>query len=84
MRKFIKELWPLTPVRISYQLNILRLNEGNLTKFPIFIDIHKLWIGIVMHQLVQIYSRAYMTFKSCKNIVSAPYYKNGWMELDKL
>ena len=30
MCTFTKELWPLTPVRISYQLNILRMNEVNL------------------------------------------------------
>ena len=30
MCAFIKELWPLTTVRITYQLNILRLNEVNL------------------------------------------------------
>ena len=58
----IKELWPLTPVRISYQLNILRMNEVNLIKFCIRIDIDKqYWIGIVMHQL-EIYNRA-MVFK---------------------
>ena len=32
MCKFIKELWPLINVRISYQLNILRVNKGNFDK----------------------------------------------------
>ena len=60
---FIKELWPLTGVRISYQLNILRMNEVNLIKFCICIDIEKqYWVGNVTHQLVQIYSRV-MVFK---------------------
>ena len=53
--KFIKELWPLTRVIVSYPLNISRLNEGNLIKFCIWIDIDKLWVGIIMHQLVKIY-----------------------------
>ena len=48
----------MTPVRISYQLNILRMNEVNLIKFCIFIDIDKhYWVGIVMHQFVQIYKK---------------------------
>ena len=64
MCKFIKELWPLTRVRVLFWLNILRLNEGNLIKFCKWIDIDKLWVGIVMHQLVQIYNR-YMAFESC-------------------
>ena len=62
--KFIKELWPLISVRFSYPLNISRLNEGNWIKFCTWIDIDKLWVGIVMHQLVQIYNR-FMAFKSC-------------------
>ena len=62
--KFIKELWPLTRVRILYRLNISRLNEGNLIKLCIWIDIDKLWVGIVMHQSVQIHNRV-MTDKSC-------------------
>ena len=62
--KFIKELWSFTRVKISYPLNISRLNEGNLIRFCIWIDIDKLWFGIVMHQLVQIYNRV-MVFKSC-------------------
>ena len=62
MCTFIKELWPLTPVRISFQLNILRINEVNLIKFCIDID-KQYWVGIVMHQLVQIYNRV-MVFKS--------------------
>ena len=63
MCTYIKELWPLTPVRISYQLNIFRLNEGNLIKHCICLDIDKQnWVGIVMHQLVQIYNRV-MVFK---------------------
>ena len=63
MCTFIKELWPLTPVRISYQLNILRMIEVNLIKFCICIDIDKqYWVGIVMHQVVQIFNRV-MVFK---------------------
>ena len=62
--KLIKQLWPLTCVRILYRLNISRLNEGNLIKFYICIDIDKLWVGIVMHQLMHMYNRV-MTFKSC-------------------
>ena len=55
MCKFIEELWPLTRIRISYQLNILRMNEVNLIEFCICIDIDRqYWVGIVMHQLVQI------------------------------
>ena len=43
--------------RLSYQLNILRENEMNTIKFCICIDIDKqYWVGIVMHQLVQIYT----------------------------
>ena len=61
---FIKELWPLTHIRILYWFNMSRLNEGNLIKFCIWIDIDKLCVGIVMHQLVQIYNRE-MVFKSC-------------------
>ena len=65
MCTFLKESLPLTPVRISYQLNILRMNEVNLIKFCICIDIDKQYlVGIVMHQLVQIYNRV-MAFKSC-------------------
>ena len=61
----------------------IRLNEENLIKFGKCIDIDKLWVGIVMHQLVQICNRI-MVFKSSKSFVSALYYKNEWMELDKL
>ena len=55
--------------------NFIRLNEGNSIKFCICIDIDKLWVGIVMHQLVQIYNRV-MVFKSCYNVVTALFYKN--------
>ena len=56
MCKLINELWPLNYVRISEQLNVLKLNEGNSIKFG--------WVGIVMYQLVQIYNKV-MVFKSC-------------------
>ena len=56
MCKLINELWPLNHVRISEQLNVLKLNEGNSIKFG--------WVGIVMYQLVQIYNKV-MVFKSC-------------------
>ena len=42
--KFIKELWPLTHVRFLYPLNISRMNEGNLIKFCIWIDVDKLLV----------------------------------------
>ena len=43
----------MTCVRISYWLN-----EGILIKLCIWIDIDKLLVGIVMHQLVQIIKKA--------------------------
>ena len=64
LHKFIKQLCPLSHVRISNQLNTLRLNEGTLTKFCICIDINKFRVGVVMHQMVQIYNQV-MVFKSC-------------------
>ena len=57
MRKFIKVMALECQVRISFRLNILRLKERNLIKFCIRIDIDKLWVGIVMHHLVQVYNR---------------------------
>ena len=38
-RLFITELWPLNNIRISFPLNILRMNEWSLTKFCLCIDI---------------------------------------------
>ena len=46
---FKEELWPLTCVRISYRLNILRLNEKNVIQIYILINIDKLMVGIGMH-----------------------------------
>ena len=40
--KFVKELWPLIDVRISFPLNILRANGQNFIKFCICIDIYKI------------------------------------------
>ena len=47
--KFIKELWPLTGVRKSYQL---KTEERNLIFFCIWID--KLWVGIVFASIFRI------------------------------
>ena len=35
--KCLKELWPLTNVRISFPLNILGMNGWNLTKFVLIL-----------------------------------------------
>ena len=61
-------------------LNFIRLNEGNSIKFCICIDIDKLWVVIVMYELVEIYKRV-MVFKSCYNFVTAPFYINEWWNL---
>ena len=75
MCTFIKELWPLSPVRISYQLNILRINDVNLIKFCICIDIDKqYWMGIVMHKLVQFITELWSL--NHVRIFYAPYYEN--------
>ena len=68
----------MTCVRISYWLN-----EGILIKLCIWIDIDKLLVGIVMHQLVQIYKKSY-AFLIMLELLFAPYNKNKWMELGKL
>ena len=39
--KFVTELWPLIDARILFFHNILRMNEHNLTKFCIHINIDK-------------------------------------------
>ena len=44
---FIKELWSLSHVRISYWFDIFKLKESNLIKCCIWKDIDKLWVGIV-------------------------------------
>ena len=44
-RKFATELWPLIDFRISFPLNILRMNQ-NLTKFCIHIHINKIQLGL--------------------------------------
>ena len=52
--KFVKKLRPLIDVRISFLLNILRMNGQNLTKYCIHIDIDKIMVGIVNHHFSQI------------------------------
>ena len=42
----LKQLQPLIDVRISFQLNILRMSSQNLTKFCIDINIDKIWVEI--------------------------------------
>ena len=54
--QFLKELWPLTCVRISYLLNILRMNGWYLTKFSIYIDISEINVGIAMLKISHIYN----------------------------
>ena len=56
LHQFLKELWPLTCVRISFLINILRMNGCYLTKFSICIDINEINVGIVMHKIPQIYN----------------------------
>ena len=51
LRQFLIELWPLTCVRISFLLNILRMNGWYLTKFSICIDINEIIVGIVMRKI---------------------------------
>ena len=55
-----KRVMALDPCQNFVSAQYLRLNEGNLKIFCIWIDIDKLWFGIV----VQIYNRA-MALKSC-------------------
>ena len=74
LRKLITELWPSAQVRISFPLNILEMNGGNLTKFCICIDIDKIHVGIVMHQFVEINNRV-VSFESRQNFDSAQYLK---------
>ena len=42
-----KRVMALELVRISYRINILIITEGNLIKICIWINIDKLWVGIV-------------------------------------
>ena len=44
--KFIKDLWPLICVNISFLLNIFRMNEWNLTKLSISVEIDEINVGI--------------------------------------
>ena len=44
--KFIKDLWPLICVNISFPLNIFRMNEWNLTKLSISVEIDEINVGI--------------------------------------
>ena len=55
MRKFITELWPLTPVRILFPHNILRMNQCNLTTFYICIYIDKILVEIIMQGFANIF-----------------------------
>ena len=50
----VPELQPLIDVRISFLLNILRMNGQNLTKFCIHINIDKIYVWIVNRHLSQI------------------------------
>ena len=57
LRTFSKELRPLTCVRISFALNILRMNGWDLKKTTsICIDIDEILVGIVMRKISQIYN----------------------------
>ena len=67
---YLKELWPLSHVRISFPHNILRMNGWNLIQFCICIDIDTIQVGIVMRQIVQIYNRV-MAFGSSQHFVLA-------------
>ena len=53
MRKFIRGM------TLDSCQNILRLNKGNLKKKIICIDIDNLWVGIVIHQLVEIITESW-------------------------
>ena len=59
LRKFITELWTLT-----HLLNSLIMNQWNVMKLCICIDIDKLYVGIIIHQLLQISNR-FMALNSC-------------------
>ena len=64
----------LDSCRNLYELNILRLNEVNLINFAYAKILISSWLVL-------------LCINWCKFItefVSAPYYKNEWMELDKL
>ena len=54
--KFLKKLWPLTRVRISFPPNILRMTGWNLTKLSICFNIDDISHGIVIRKIWQIYN----------------------------
>ena len=54
LHTFLKEFWPLTDVRISFPLNIIRMNGWNMTKIGICID--EMLVGIVICKIAQIKS----------------------------
>ena len=77
------ELRPLKGVRNWFLLNILRMDEQNLTKFCIHIIIDKIYIAIVMHHFLQICNRV-TALDRCQKLVFAQYLENGWTEFDKI
>ena len=79
MRTFLKELWPLTNVRISFLFSVLRINGWNLTKFIMCIDIAEILVGIIMCKIAQIYNKV-TALDLIQNFISAQYLKNEWME----
>ena len=81
--KFLKELWPLTNIRILFLLNILRMNGWNLTKFIMCIDIDEILVGIIIGKIAQIYDRV-TALDLSQNFAFAQYLKNVRMELNKI
>ena len=71
---FLKEVWPL---RISFLLNIVRMDGWNMTKFVMCID--EILVGIIMRKIAQIYNRV-LALDLSQNLVFAQYLKNELME----
>ena len=72
----------MTNVRISFLLNILRMNGWNYIKFVMCIDIDEVLGGIIMRKIPQIYNRV-MALDLSQFFVFAQYLKNEWMEFNK-
>ena len=76
--KFATELWSLIDVRIWFLLNILRINQQNLTKLCLYIVINKISVGIVKLYICKFATELPLDWR--QNLVLAQNIENEWAE----
>ena len=66
--------------KMSFPFNILRTNGQNFTKFYICTQFDKIYVGIVTHHFLHIFTRV-MALDLLQKLVSAQYLENKWTDI---